>query len=1855
MINKILSFRNIDSTADINSRLAGLVPKGIVSGGVVRPEPNTLQVRVTGDGHNPWSFLAYSNEGMVVRAVEDIVLPVIAGTTNVIALRARYVENGEAIGEMLSMTLGAYETDADQRSLIRLCSVTPTTGATTVQPAEIDNTFRDSIESFRRNSLRGVVETVADLPASSGFPATAEINFLSNDFAEDTTITLSTGAATVEFPIVPPLSFNLAAPTSDPITAGLSRVNSSERTVVSAIETALTGLVTVTTSTPHGMSSGTQVRITGNSAVSLNGVWTITVASSTTFTYFKSGSLSPATGTGGVVINTATTCTVTAHLAPGVLHNLLAAQVIAIEDAIDPSFNVASSVQSVIDAQTFTFNMSGYQSSNSGGGRVIRVGVSLPPNGVQIGTTATQTANEFERVFNASLLAPAIRAIGIGSSIDLQATANTAAGNAYTLAKDEPGVLPVDEVIVLSGPTFEGGVDPILTEDATEVQDGDLYVVLHGESGTLEIWGFDGVVFRNLTSSSVASLLDFHRRNLLENEKHLSENQAAALEGSAGVPGPTNRFVTEQDASVLTADLGDALQGADNVAPSNDNRFLTEARYRGERAAAEVNPGDDFVYLAPPERWVVGNDAGVSNIRQYFNLVFTSTLNAPGGPSEYTQQDFTPLTVIGFFTENTLTTPLDPSDLVVGADDHGIYPRVEAASLSYPTELYVQLSAVPDNGDCTLIYSKAEKEKYRKATADMLAGPQRILPAEIASINNKVSELRFNSGIDVSGTTISFPANLFVAPNLQSFVLRRFLGGRGVTLEDTFEIDLEAGTGTLGIVESFTPIVFSGANIWTRYLITLTVEGTVKVYPLEDYVQYASDTIYGALASDLAVASNAFTQGEWLFASVAVKSSGVNTLNDLVQSSVELYPYQADRGPYAAILVGDSQTSFGHYSGPDAITRALKVARPGSTLRILPGNYLGQALVSTDDVTLEWCESAVLSHQTLSRTTAAFNWNTGSDIIADTGHGFLHNQVVRFTTTGTAPTLSPSGSITTTDTYYIQYVNANSYQLATTMNGAALNLSTQGTGSHTLSTYVRAVPFASWTVAPTSQIAYTAHGFYDDLAVKVASPGTPPTGILSTETYYIEVVDANTFRLLDAPGGAVVAFTTQGTGTHTVSAEQVGLIVDAADLTLRNAHIDNLDIGVRLTGNASGYKADGVTFGSSIVIKNYDSATAVTKTQIVSNPYAITCTDGLSDRYFGDYNAADAIQQAIDAATDWESIIVYPGTYTKIDITGKNGLQILGQPGVYIDGNGSDPCITVSGDGNLFEHLVCTNAPVGIECATGAENNIFSSTVSFSDTIKTRIKFPDTSGVKHGNYHALVSGRGSHLVGVNDTGQKYVTVGDGVSSWGDYNGASALEQALTNEAEGTTIRVGNGTYAAVIGVAFDHMTVEGTGEQCIIEADQATDLMCLEVAGSHNKVSGFHFRVSRPAPPYDYSIIGIKVGGNGNIFDRITYDESGLTLIAHQVRYVAASGAKNSMRSRTGAATGEVTYTVGDGVRSFGDYIGTGANGIPTALSNLPVLPGGTLGAMLAAGPSANFQDQSLLPIDFTSPTPTYYLGRYVTLALGANAGTWKITAVVNATTVTLTRDDGGAFVVAGGLTWSLAVGTRIVVLPGTYEPFTIPATVTDLSLEAWSAGADVLVSGGSPLITAAGSRCRISGFRLEDTGTGFSVSGKDNTFERNRFSSSLTSRYALTGTGNKIYDAPENSDKHAYTVSASPSRADFVGTSEAAIQAAVDAAAADPHIKNVYIGAGTYTFTTTVTVPQGITIIGSGYGTQLVGDGLFPAFTLTTGNQTISGIRFNTFSFSLTGPATDVFAYGNWLAAAPISGTVTGSVSDNL
>jgi len=1930
-IESLLKFRNLDSSENINARLSGLLPKGILKGGVVVAEPSSLQVRIKGVLGEPWVFLAIAADGMLLREkAEEKVLPVIAGVVNVIALRAKYVESGPPLASLEVMTLGAYLSDPNQDTIIRLASVSPPNGAIAVSPEDIDLSFRDSIEGFTRRVIRDVVDTKEDLPAVSGFPATAEINFLANDFVPGSAITISTGLTSEVFSIVPPISFKLAPPS----TPGLSRINPSQVAIASAIEASLTGIVTVTTASPHNLFAGSQIRITGTNVPACNGVWVVNASalspflpadvntatdeieiiahgyvdddavvfgtsgtlpgglnlgvlyivnatldtfqvSSTVsgapldltsqgtgthsispagqtnvFTFTKSGSATPFSATGGNLVNTSTISTVIAKTAAGVIHDLVVSQPIIIQGATDPSFNVNSTVASIIDAQTFTFTMSGFPTADSGNGQITKVGFSIPVNGVPIGESTTVTANNFETVFDISSLGPLINATAIGSSLQLEVIQAGDQGNSYSLSKVEPGIVLGEDRIVLSASNFQGGVDPVATTTNVDLRAGDIYVVLNGDVGTMELWGFDGIRFRNLTSSSTASLLDFHRRNLLENEKHLTENEKAALEGTVGTPSAINKYVTEQDTSVLTSNLAAALQGADNVPPDGTNRFLTEARYRGERSEITVpiytvtgtttsgsplitvvvpmtnvtigqlvvgsgipansfiigigsgaftisnnatasasgvviNLKQNFVKLPSNERWVVGN--AVDSAIQFFNVVFTDTLKDPGGPTEYTQVNFAPVIIDEFYhTEPPFISGnnvLDPADGLIGADALGIYPRPDAPVLGNPVDLYVKLSHIPDNGDCTVLYSRAAKERIRTTPSDMYTGPQRIIPAALKDIENKVNELRFNSGIGVNSTIISFPENLFVSSNLQTFTFKRSAGGKISELTLPFDINFSDGTGTGGIVNSFTPATFPAANTWTKYLLTLTSTGNVNVYKLEDYLELAGDLAYNISLSSLADANLAFTKGEWLFASVAVQSNSGNTdIENLLPSSVELYPFQStnSRDAGAEIIVGDGTSSFGHFTGTDAHIRALKTAQPGNTIKLLSGVYSGQWLINKDRISIDFENGAALQHQipmeSLVLAPADFNFST--DVITSASHELLNGHQVKLTSTGTIP-----------------------------------------------------------------------------------------SGLSASINYYVVNSTTNTFQLSLTAGGVAVDFSDQGTGVHTIETVLVALNINALRTRVLHPRFEDCDVAVNLTQNATDVEIVNPVFEATVV-KNYTSATTLTKPSLSqSNVNTWVCSDGTVGDVFGNFNSANALNAALAAASPGDLVLVYPGTYNRITNWTKNNIHVkgIGSGEVFVDGGGTFPAITVTGSGNIFENMVCTNASIGIECDAAATNNTFSSTVTFTGSVIVNVVFPVTAGTKHFNYHPLVSGNVS--VSAPSTGKSlgFVTVGDGVSSWGDYVGLDGINQALLFEQQGTRIRVGKGNYAPITGLTINNMTVEGSGTNCIIQAQAGIHDHCLNVVGSYNKFRGLHLEAIGNDTE-DFVILGVDVNGSFNLFEEITFTELGANRILQNRMYRVFSGVRNIFTPHTGAPTGIVSWTVGDGKRSFGDFIGTG--GIGSALNTLPLTPPVVSGVPSGAftAPAANqvvFTDGTLpAVVEFINTTNPYYvdtLYRYITITGATNPvnnGSWKVVQVLGATSVLLERYDGDSFIAEADLGWNISAGAKIWVLPGTYDDFIVQNTQHDVDIEAWSG--DVVITGGTPLITVNGHRNRIAGFRLEDNGVGIQVNGRDNIFENNRFSNTLTARYnfASDATDNKAYDAPESFERSCYTVSSVPSRADFSGTDQVAIQAALNAAGADPHIKSVFIGAGTYILTGTITVPQHVTVFGSGYATHLEGDGSFAAFTLNAGGgQTITGIRFDNFTNSLVGPTSDVFAHSNWLVAAPINVNVVGSTGDNL
>lgn len=1861
-IETLLGFRNTDSTENINARLAGLVPKGIFRGGNLIPEPNSLQIRVVGTSGEPWVFLAISPEGMVLRnRNSEYVLPVQAGLTNVVVLRAKYLVGSAPIASLEVMTLGDFDIDPDKESLIRLGLVSPPAGAIKVLPADIDLSFRDSVEGFKRNLLRGIVSTVADLPAVSGFPAYAEVNLVGNNFAENTTVTIAAGAISEIFPFVPAINFKLG----DLNIPGLSRVNPSQVNIVSINKLGTSDTVTVTTTTAHNLSTGDGIRLSDTPAANVNGVWsvssivsskgfrfkkndnsTIEVGKYFTFTVdiventinktnhgllngqqviFSSYGTLPAglnnttvyyvvsalantfkvsltfngsgidlsdAGTGthtvyqasgnGNAIKSDVLCSVIAKTAPGVQHGLVQTMPIVITGVADPSFNVNSVVDTVIDSQTFTFKMSGYPTAVSGLGQVSKSGLSLPTNAVEIGENAATTAEHFENAFASSRLASLIKTTAIGSSLQLQVKEAGVLGNSYTLDSSEPGYTTAQKQIVLSGNTFTGGLDPLSGLDAPiDLRVGDIYVVEFGDEGTLDLWGFDGTIFRNLTSAATSTLLDFHRRNLLLNEKHLTENEKDALSGTRGVPSSTNRFVTQQDSSVLTADLGDALVGADTEVPSGTNRFLTEARWRGERRNITVSEGNDSIEL-PSGRWVVGNET--TSGFKFFNVVFKDSLDPvayPGGPVEYTQVDFSKVTVEQLYKNSGLSDVLNPSS---DADSLGIYPKLDDATLGNPVKLFVKLSQNIDNGDAAILYSAASQERTRLVGSDMLAGPQRIIPADLRDIQNKVSELRFNKGIGVTNTTVTFPADLFVSSNLQNYKYRRAVSGTFATISDTFDINFSTGTGTAGIVNSFTPVTLPAANTWTRYVLTLNQTGKVDVYHIANYIEKSTDNIFASNLEDVALPNLAFTQGEWLFASVAVKSNSTNTLYpiDTTAGCIEMYPYQAGNAREwgAEILCGDGVTSVGHFTGTDAHIRAMRVAKYGDTVHVLPGTYFGQCLVSTDYVTMEF------------------------------GHGAMFENT-----------------------------------------------------AHSLST---AIASSNWNFS-TNVITYTSHPFLNGMAVKIETSDALPVGLSVFTTYYIINKTDNTFQLSLTATGSAVDFTTQGVGIQTVSATTYALNVNASHFKLKDALFDFCSVAVNFTENATAPQIINPSFTAAVVRKFKGTSTQQAGGYLSSKENSTgtyTCTDGISGDFIGDFNSPNAINDATAVAGN-AIILIYPGTYNAFTCA-KNYIHFKGYCAnkVFINGPTS---ITCSGNGNRFENLVC-QGNTGIDCS--GLYNIFESSVVLQSDV--RIKFPATNA-RHYNFHPLFAANTAR----EDTAG-IVTIGDGTTSFGDYCGADAINQALLNEPSGTKLKVGAGIFNAIKpGVDRDNYFIEGAGYSTKIRGNHlAGDLEVVNLSGDFNTIKDLHLEALNNIDT-GYNMYGVTVNGNENTIDNVTFVEAGNSLITAERKYNFKSGSRSVFTKKTGAPIeGIASWTVGDGKRSFGDI--NGPSGIDIALNQLPYSPNSTNTGAITAGMNPNqaiFRDYStpvlLEFLDQNDPNYLDVLNRYIyirSIVAGSNnTGSFKIVSIEDATGIVVERDDSKPWdftmPASASLTWNILTGAKIVVLPGTYTDFTIPQSRNDIDLEAW--GSDVILSGGDPLITVEASRCRIAGFRFEGTGVGIRVEGRDNIFERNIFRSDITTRYDIVSTpmfpliegavNTKIFGAPENLDKTCYTVASHLGRGDFVGLTGGCIQAAVDAAENDDQIKTVFIGAGNYSISSAINVPSGITIIGSGYNTVLTSTGSTIAFQLTTGYQSISGLRFSGFTNYVNGPATAVFARGNWLGGSTAAGLTASSTADNL
>lgn len=78
---------------------------------------------------------------------------------------------------------------------------------------------------------------------------------------------------------------------------------------------------------------------------------------------------------------------------------------------------------------------------------------------------------------------------------------------------------------------------------------------------------------------------------------------------------------------------------------------------------------------------------------------------------------------------------------------------------------------------------------------------------------------------------------------------------------------------------------------------------------------------------------------------------------------------------------------------------------------------------------------------------AAVTFTNGTDVVNLTSHNFLDWEPIYFGGTGTLPTIAPSGSLVAGTIYYTRDVAANTFKLASTLGGAAIDLTSDGSGT----------------------------------------------------------------------------------------------------------------------------------------------------------------------------------------------------------------------------------------------------------------------------------------------------------------------------------------------------------------------------------------------------------------------------------------------------------------------------------------------------------------------------------------------------------------------------------------------------------------------------------------------------------------------------------------------------------------------------------------------------------------------------------------------------------------------------------------
>jgi flagellin len=321
--------------------------------------------------------------------------------------------------------------------------------------------------------------------------------------------------------------------------------------------------------------------------------------------------------------------------------------------------------------------------------------------------------------------------------------------------------------------------------------------------------------------------------------------------------------------------------------------------------------------------------------------------------------------------------------------------------------------------------------------------------------------------------------------------------------------------------------------------------------------------------------------------------------------------------------------------------------------------------------------------------------------ITITSNTYQNGDAVKYTSSGSA-----IGNLPTTGTYYVRDVSGNSFKLAATSGGTAIDLTSSGSGT---------INFTKGTIfsQPTSAFIEGDQVIYDGLA----SSGSAVTGLTLGATYTVHLVNSgNSFQLVDSSNSVVM----NGSGTQLFRKTSQPTVASSDTITVSNNTYQNGDAIAYTSSSAIG----GLSTTSTYYVRDVSGNSFKLASTVGGAAINLTST-GSGTQTFSKGNVFGQPSSAFIEGAQ----VIYDG---KQDASGNNvtGLTV-----------GNTYTVHLVNSGNSFQLIDSTNKVLNTsDVGTGAQlfSNASQPSIAQTDTITTSNNtYQNGDGVKYTSANAI--------------------------------------------------------------------------------------------------------------------------------------------------------------------------------------------------------------------------------------------------------------------------------------------------------------------------------------------------------------------------------------------------------------------------------------------------------------------------------------------------------------------------------------